>query len=164
MTVEQVVGLVLALLLMCAGLIGSVLPGLPGPPLVLVAAVAHRLYFGSASVSNLVLATLVLLTVMSVALDYLAGLAGAKRFGATWRGLLGVAVGGMIGLFFGPVGLLLGPFVGAVAFEALSGRAFKEAGRAGLGAFLGVLGGAVGKVACCLAMIGLFAMNVAWRS
>jgi len=164
MSIEQIIGLVLALALMCVGLAGSVLPGLPGAPLVLAAAIAHRLYFGPAGASNLVLGLLVGLVLISLALDYAASLVGAKRFGATWRGVLGAALGGMIGLFLGPIGLVLGPFVGATALEALSGRDFKEASRAGAGAILGLLGGGVGKVACCLAMIGLFAVNVIVRS
>jgi uncharacterized protein YqgC (DUF456 family) len=164
MSLEQILGLLVALALMGVGLAGCVVPGLPGTPLVLIAAVAHRLWFGPASVSNIILALLVLLTLISLALDYLAGVAGARGFGATWRGVLGAAVGALIGLFFGPVGLLVGPFLGATGFEWLSGREFRQAGRAGFGAFLGMLGGAVGKVACCLAMIGLFAADVVWRS
>lgn len=164
MSIEQVIGLVLALLLMFVGLVGSVLPGLPGPPLVLAAAFAHRVYFGQAGASNLVLGLMIGLMLISLALDYTASLVGAKRFGATWRGVVGAAVGGMVGLLVGPVGLLLGPFVGATALEALSGRDFREASRAGAGAFLGLLGGAVGKVACCLAMIGLFAVDIVFRS
>jgi len=101
MTAEQIIGLSLALLVMLCGLVGSVLPGLPGAPLVLVAAIAHRLYFGAASASNWVLAGIVALTLLSFAFDYLASMFGAKKLGATWRGILGAAVGGLIGIFFG---------------------------------------------------------------
>lgn len=164
MGTEQIIGLILALLLMCVGLAGSVLPALPGPPLVLIAAVAHRLYFGEQSVGNVVLAMLVLLTLFSFALDYLATLFGARQMGATWRGVVGGGVGLVVGLFLGPFGVLIGPFAGATLLELASGREFQEAARAGTGAVLGMLAGAVGKVACCLAMIGLFTVNVAWRS
>ena len=140
------------------------MPGLPGPPLVLAAAIGHRLYFGQVGPSNVVLGLLVGLVMVSLALDYASTLVGARRFGATWRGVLGAALGGMIGLMLGPIGLVLGPFIGATALEALSGRDFKEASRAGAGAILGLLSGAVGKVACCLAMIGLFVVDVVVRS
>jgi uncharacterized protein YqgC (DUF456 family) len=163
MTLEQIAGLVLALLLMGLGLAGSVLPGIPGPPLILAAAVLHRLYFGPAGVSNLVLGLLIGLTALSVLLDYASSLLGARRLGATWRGVLGAALGAMVGLAFGPLGVLLGPFVGATLLEALSGRSWREASRAGLGATLGFLAGTAGKVACSLAMIGLFLLSVLTR-
>ena len=164
MTAEQIIGLLLALLVMGAGLLGSVLPGLPGTPLVLLAAIAHRLYFGAAGVSNLVMILLVVFTALSLALDYAATMIGAKKLGATRRGIIGAVVGGVIGLFFNVPGILLGPFVGALVFELTGGRAFKDSARAGLGATLGLLAGAVGKLAFCLAMIGLFVVNVVLRS
>jgi uncharacterized protein YqgC (DUF456 family) len=163
MSVEFIVGLVLAWLIMAVGMVGSVVPGLPGPPLVLAAAVGHRLYFGPQSAGNIVLATLVLLTLLAVLLDYLASIVGARKFGATWRGVVGAALGAILGLLAGPLGLLAGPFLGAAALEMVGGRQWREAGRAGLGAFLGLLLGGVGKLACCAAMIGLFTLSVAWN-
>jgi uncharacterized protein len=164
MTAEQIIGLSLALLVMLCGLVGSVIPGLPGTPLVLVAAIAHRLYFGAASANNWVLAGLVLLTLLSFLFDYLASLFGAKKLGATWKGILGAIIGGLIGLFFGIPGIVLGPFLGALVLEMAGGRKLKPAARAGVGALLGLLAGAVGKLAVCIAMIGLFTVNVIWRS
>jgi uncharacterized protein len=163
-TLEQMIGLTVALVLMSLGLIGTVVPGIPGTSLVLVVAIAHRLFFGPASLSNLFLVLLVLLTVFSMALDYLATVFGARKMGATWRGIAGAVIGAVVGLFFGPAGILLGPFVGALVFEMISGREFSDAARAGAGATLGLVVGAIGKVACCLAMIGIFAMNVIARS
>jgi hypothetical protein len=84
--------------------------------------------------------------------------------GATWKGLLGAILGALVGLFLGLPGIILGPFVGAVGFEMLGGRDFPEAARAGAGAIIGVILGAAGKLACCVAMIGLFAANVMSRS
>ena len=164
MTAEQMVGLTLALVVMLVGLIGCVMPGLPGTPVVLLAAIGHRLYFGESSVSTLVMAILVFMLLLSLALDYMASVFGAKKMGATWRGILGAVVGALVGLFFGPLGILLGPFLGALSFEFLGGRDFTEATRAGAGALLGLIVGAAGKLACCVAMIGLFAVNVVSRS
>jgi hypothetical protein len=163
-TFEQIAGLVLTLLIMAVGLAGSVLPAIPGPPLVLAAAIGHRLWFGEHSVSNLVLATLAGLVVAALALDYLATLAGARKLGATWRGMTGAAVGAVLGLFTGPLGIVAGPFVGATVGELLGGRELRPASRAGAGAVFGLLAGAMGKLACCVAMIALFVVNVAWRS
>jgi hypothetical protein len=150
--------------LMLLGLVGCVLPGLPGTPLVLLTAVGHRLYFGEASVGNWSLFFLALLMGLAIGLDYLAGLLGAKRMGATWRGIVGAALGAVAGIFLGPLGILTGPFVGATLFELIGGRAFQESARAGAGATLGMLLGAVGKVACCVAMIAWFVVSVVWNT
>jgi hypothetical protein len=163
-TWEQIIGLVVALLLMLGGLAGSILPGLPGPPLVLLTAIGHRLYFGDASMGNWGLVFLAGLMTLSIALDYLAGLLGAKKMGATWRGVVGAALGALVGIFLGPLGILAGPFVGATVLELAGGREFQESARAGAGAAIGMVLGAVGKVACCVAMIGLFVISVVWNT
>ena len=164
MTADQIIGLALALFLMCFGLAGSVLPGIPSTPLVLLVAIGHRLWFGAASASNLALLILGALTALSLVMDYLASMAGAKKLGATWRGVLGAIVGAFIGFFFSLPGLILGPFLGALLFEMIGGSEWKRAARAGLGAVLGLFVGALGKVACCVTMAGLFAVNVIMRS
>ena len=164
MSAEQIIGLILALLIMCVGVAGSVLPGLPSTPLVLIGAIAHKLYFGETGVAWWVLIILVGLTVISLVVDYAASVYGAKRLGATTRGAIGAIVGGLIGLFFNLPGILLGPFVGAVLFEMAGGRKWPEASKAGIGATLGLLAGAIGKLACCVAMMTLFTVNVIYRS
>lgn len=164
MSWEQIIGLSLALLVMCGGLLGSVLPGLPGTPLVLIAAIVHRLCFGATGASTTVLVVLTGLTLLSLLFDFLASVLGAKKFGATWRGATGAVVGGVIGLFFSLPGIIIGPFVGATLFEMLGGREFKKAAQAGAGAMLGLLLGAIGKLALCVIMITLFATNVIYRS
>jgi hypothetical protein len=164
MTTEQIIGLILALLVMGVGVAGSILPGLPGTPLVLIASIAHKLYFGPTGAAWWVLAILAALTAISIAVDYAASVYGAKRLGATWRGAVGAIVGGLIGLFFSLPGILLGPFVGAFLFEMAGGRKWRDASKAGVGATLGLLAGALGKLACCVAMILLFTANVLLRS
>ena len=164
MTTEQIAGLSLTLLVMLAGLIGSLLPVLPGTPLILIAAIGHRLYFGEVSISNLVLGILVALTVVSLVFDFLASMLGAKKFGATWRGMLGAVIGGIIGLFFSLPGIILGPFLGAMLFEMLGDKEFKKAAKAGLGATVGLLLGVVGKFSIGVVMMILFATSVILRS
>jgi uncharacterized protein YqgC (DUF456 family) len=164
MSTVEIIGLSLALLVMLAGLIGSILPAIPGVPLMLVAVIGHRLYFGAHSVSNLVMIVLVVLTVISVLFDFLAGTFGANKFGATWRGAAGAIVGGIVGLFFNLPGIILGPFFGATLFELLGDRELKMALKAGLGATIGLLAGIIGKFAIGVVMILLFATNVILRS
>ena len=164
MTTEQILGLVFALLLMGVGVAGSILPGLPSTPLVFIGALAHKLYFGPAGPAWWVIGVLGVFTILSLVVDYAASMYGAKRLGATWRGAVGAIVGGLIGLFFNLPGILLGPFIGAALFEMAGGREWKEASKAGVGATLGLLAGAIGKIACCVAMMLLFTANVIYRS
>jgi len=164
MTPVEIIGLVLTLLVMLVGLVGSIAPMLPGPPLVLIAALGHWLWFREHSASGLVLICLVVLTLISLALDYFASMYGAKRFGATWRGVLGAFVGGVVGLFFNLPGIILGPFVGALVFELMGGHEFPKATRAGLGATVGVFAGAIGKCIISVLMIILFTVSVILRS
>jgi uncharacterized protein YqgC (DUF456 family) len=164
MTTEEIFGLSIALLVMLIGLFGSLLPVLPGPPLVLAAAIVHRLVFGQASINNWVLVALVWLTIVALVFDFLASVLGTKKFGSTWRGMVGAVVGGVIGLFFALPGIVLGPFLGAMLFELLGDKELKEAVHAGLGATVGLLLGIAGKFVICVVMILLFATNVVLRS
>lgn len=164
MTLEQIIGFALTLLVMLMGLAGTLLPGLPGTPVLLVAALGHKLWFRDDGAAWWVIAVLTVIVLFSILLDYLATVVGAKKLGATWRGMTGAIVGGLIGLFFGLPGILVGPFLGAMLLEKLGGREWKDSSRAGLGATLGLLAGAVGKVACCVAMMGLWSVNVLYRS
>lgn len=164
MSADQILGLSVALLVMVIGFIGSFLPGIPSTPLVLAAAIGHKIYFRETSVGWLVMTILVAIAVVSMVMDYLASVYGAKKLGATWRGALGAVLGGIVGLFFAFPGILLGPFLGAFGFEMLGGRTWRESGKAGAGATLGLLAGALGKMAACLAMICLFAFDVIYRA
>jgi uncharacterized protein len=164
MTWEQVIGLGVALLLMSVGTVGSFVPGVPTSILVLAAALGHRLYFGAHGPATLVLIIIGLLMAFSMGADYLATMVGAKKLGATWRGMAGAFLGMIAGLFFNLPGLLLGPFIGAILLELAGGRKWKEASRAGVGATLGLLLGAVGKVACCFASMAIFTVNVILHS
>jgi len=164
MSTEQVLGLSICLVVMFIGLAGSILPGIPSTPVVMAAAVGHKLYFGSTGPAWWVLLILGIITALSLVMDYLTTVYGAKKMGATWRGATGAIVGALVGIFFSFPGLILGPFVGAMVFEMAGGRDAKESSRAGLGATIGLLAGAIGKVACCIAMMAVFTVNVVYRS
>ncbi len=97
-------------------------------------------------------------------MDYIASLVGARKLGATWRGVAGALIGGILGLFLGPWGILIGPFIGALTFEMMGGRQFEEASKAGFGALLGIVAGTLGKFICAIAMASLFAANIIWRA
>ena len=145
------------LVLMAVGLIGAALPIFPGPTLILAAAILHRVMLGAdKSIGWRSFALLGALTFVSYALDFAGGYLGARRFGGTRWGLFGAIVGGLVGIFFAPPGLLLGPIVGAVTGEIIGGQRLVSAGRAGWGALLGNLAGMVGKLVIALAMVSWF--------
>lgn len=157
----EVLWWIIAIVLMAIGLIGTVVPILPGTTIILGAAILHRLAVGPAHSCGLTaLIALVVLALFSYALDAAAGYLGAKRFGATKWGLAGGIVGGLAGIFFGLPGIFLGPIAGAAAGELISGKELVKAGRAGWGTILGMLGGMIAKIFIGLGMVAIFVTNV----
>lgn len=142
--------------LMVAGVIGAVLPFLPGAPLILVGAVIYAVFTDFTPVGWGRLAVLGALTVLGFVLEYVASALGARRFGGSRWGVVGAVVGSIVGVFFGLVGLLLGPVVGAVAGELLRSGQLAESLRTGIGAAVGLVAGAIAKLGLALAMVGLF--------
>ena len=142
----------LTALLIIAGVAGSVLPALPGAPLILVAAVLHR-WLLPGSVSLWTIGALTVLSVLTLAADAACGILGVKRFGGGRWAVLGAAVGAAIGLFFGPLGLLAGAVGGAVVCELVFDRKnLHESLKSGLGAGLGLLVGTALRLALALVM------------
>src|SRR2546423_12795072 len=134
-----------AIVLMARGLIGAVIPIVPGTTIILAAAVVHRLVLGAdRSLGWSALIAMLVLTLLTYVIDAAAGYLGAKRFGATKWGLIGGATGALIGLVFGLLGLFVGPVIGAIAGELIGGQKDKKDARAGRGP---ELVGIVGRVA-----------------
>lgn len=149
-----------AVVLMAIGLIGTVLPVMPGTTIILGAAVLHRVMVGAEKgMSWWSIALLVALTLVSYAIDFAAGYVGAKRFGATRWGVAGAVIGGIIGIFTGFITLLVLPILGAIAGEMIAGKKLIDAGKAGWGTLLGNLAGIIGKLVVGLAMIVLFLLD-----
>jgi uncharacterized protein len=147
--------------LFAVGLIGTIVPALPGTTIILAAAIIHRLMLGGdKSIGWKTIIILVLLTLVSYVFDFLGSYFGAKYFGATKWGAFGAILGAFIGVFFGPIGLFAGPLIGAVAGEFIAGKRMIEAGRAGWGSLLGNIGATVAKLIIGLAMIAIFLINV----
>lgn len=142
----------LAALLILAGVAGSVLPVLPGAPLILVAAVLHR-WLLPGWVSPWTIAALAVLAAVTVVVDAACGVLGVRRFGGGRWAMLGAGVGAALGLLFGPLGLFAGAILGAVACEmAFDRKALNEALKSGVGAGLGMLVGAVLRLGLALFM------------
>jgi uncharacterized protein YqgC (DUF456 family) len=144
------------------GLVGAVLPFVPGTPLILVGAALYAWVHDFTPVGIGRLAILASLAAVASGLHYVAGAIGARRYGGSGWGVAGALAGAVVGLFFGLPGLVLGPILGAVAGELLRGAGLEGGVRSGLGASVGMLLGVVANVAMGLVMIALFLWWV-WR-
>lgn len=147
----------LVLIIMILGAAGTILPVVPGTPLIFLAALGYGIYEHFQNVTVTVLAVLFFLMVVSLLIDYFAGVVGAKKYGATKYGTWGSFLGGIVGvLIFNIPGLLVGPFAGAVIGEIVSGKKIDQALKVGFGSVLGLAGGAFFKFVIALAMIVIY--------
>ncbi|MBT9163454.1 MAG: hypothetical protein DDT24_00361 [Chloroflexi bacterium] len=153
--------IIIAYLLMFAGLVGTLLPLIPGTPLILVGAIVYGIATDFAVIDGWVIALLALICVGAELLEYVAGAIGAKKYGASKAGVYGAIIGGLVGIFtLGPIGILIGPIVGAVAGELLAGAGGAKAVRAGFGAIIGAVGAVVLKFIAGLVMIVIVLIQI----
>lgn len=140
-----------AALLIITGIIGCLVPIVPGP----IVAFCGLLCMISTSHSPSLIALVICggITLVVTALDYVVPALGAKRFNCSKFGTWGCAIGTLLGVFFFPVGLLLGPFCGAFVGELIARKPVRAAAFGGLGAFLGFLSGVCIKVVACVIML-----------
>ena len=147
---------VAAVVLVIVGLLGTVLPVIPGAIFVFGGLLLAAWADGFTRVGIVGLSIIGVLALLSWVADFVASLLGAKRVGASPLALLGATVGGGVGLFFGLAGMILGPFAGAVAGELIARRQLVQAGKVGLGTWLGLVAAAVVKVIIAFMMIATF--------
>lgn len=149
--------------LFVAGLVGSVVPWLPGPLFIVVGALVWAVATDFETLGWGRLTILAALGVLGFVLDFLAGAVGARRYGASRWGVVGAILGAIVGVFLGPFGVILGGVAGAIAGELLRGAGVRGSVRSGLGALLGLLAGIAADLAVSLVMIALFLYWV-WRA
>lgn len=148
------------LALVVIGVVGTVLPLIPGTPLIVAGAVIHKLAFPGV-LNWWLIAVLAVLAVLAQLLEHLGCLVGAKWGGAGVWGLVGAGAGVLVGLFFGLPGLLAGPVAGALLAEVLfAKKSWREAAQASLGAGLGFLGGSVAELGIALVMALLVVLDL----
>jgi uncharacterized protein YqgC (DUF456 family) len=147
-------------LLMLVGLAGCVLPMLPGTPLVFAGIYIYAWLTGFTIISRNLIIIFLILTVLSVVIEYISSSIGSKKFGASKLGFIGAFVGAIIGVFFAPWGLIIGPLVGALLGELIVGKKIKEAFRSGTGAVIGFFGGTFLKIVISFAMIAFFTIRL----
>lgn len=132
--------------------IGTLVPGLPGAVMIVVAVAAHE-YLRPDTYTWIAHVSLILLAIFSWLLDFLAGIWGAKLGGATKAGLWGAMIGGVVGIPFGFLGLILGPFLGAILGDLYGRRRdLVQLLRSGSGAALGFVLSLLGRFAILLVM------------
>jgi uncharacterized protein len=150
-------------LLFLAGLVGSIVPWMPGPPFILAGAVLWAVATDFETLGWGRLAILAALAALSFVLEFVVAALGARRYGASRWGVVGAIVGALIGVFFGPVGLIVGCVAGAVVAELLRGSDPAASVRSGFGALVGLLAGLLADLVVSITMIGLFLYWV-WRA
>lgn len=142
--------LILGIILIVLGLAGCILPVIPGPPVSFAGLLLLRFtqYVDVSRVEQFdkILWITAFAALIVTILDYIVPVWGTKKFGGSRSGTIGAAVGLVIGLFFAPLGLILGPFLGAVAGELIAGKDQSSSLRAGFGSLLGFLTGVVMKL------------------
>ena len=147
--------LVFAVILIIIGLVGCILPIIPGPPLSFVGILLlHFTKFAEGAYTTNFLIILALIAIAVTVLDFIVPIWGTKKFGGTKAGVWGATIGLIIGLFFSPfsafLSIILGPFIGAIIGESIAGSDSKNALKSGFGAFIGFLGGVFIKLAASI--------------
>jgi len=142
---------ILGTILLLTGIVGCVIPAIPGPALAFCSLLLLIPIDKNPSVLTWCVSVAILVSAFIV--DYAVPALGAKKFKASKYGIMGSVIGTMAGAFFLPLGIILGPFLGAMAGELLSGRNLMESVNGGTGALLGFLAGTMYKLLVC----GIFA-------
>ena len=158
MPTAQALYFVLSAVLILVGIIGTVVPALPGVPLVFAGMLLAAWADHFQHVGTFTLIVLGVLSLIALAIDFLASLLGVKRVGASQYAIWGAMFGTVVGLAFGLAGLVFGPFLGAVVGELLVGSRLDRATYVGVSAWLGLLFGTLAKVALCFVMLGVFVL------
>lgn len=150
---------ILSAILTVTGLAGLLLPVLPGAPLLFLGLFFGAWAEGFTYIGFWTLLALAVMAALTYVVEFIASILGVKKFGGSRRAMAGAALGGIVGLFLGLPGILLGPFVGAIIGELSLQRSLDQASRAGFGTVVGLAIGVAGKLAIGIAMIGLFVLQ-----
>ena len=153
---EAILLWLLAGALVVVGIAGTILPALPGVPLVFMGLLVAAWIGDFQRIGWPTLTILAGLTALAIAADFVASLLGAKRAGASKLALVGAAVGSIVGLFFGLIGILVFPFIGAVLGELFARERLGQAAKVGLATWLGMLLGVLAKLSLAITMLGVF--------
>lgn len=141
----EILFFIIAFLLIILGIAGCILPVLPGIPLSYAGIILLHLTT-SAQFTEFQLIVWLLVVIVLQILDYFTPMLGSKYSGGTEYGNRGCIAGTILGLFFLPWGIILGPFFGAVIGEMLGGRDLNQALKSGFGSLVGFIFGTLAKI------------------
>lgn len=141
----EILLIIISGLFLIVGFLGCILPIIPGVPLSYIGIVILHLT-KKVQFSEQFLITWAIIVVLIQVLDYIIPIWGTKKFGGSRKGVLGSTLGMIVGLFFGPWGIILGPFVGAFLGEMMANKTKKEAIKAAFGSFIGIIFGTISKM------------------
>ena len=147
---------IIAAALVIIGLVGTVLPALPGAMLIVAGLVVGAWADNFTKVSVWTLVVIGVIGAASYLVDFAAAALGAKKFGASPRAMVGAGLGTLLGLFLGLPGIIIGPFLGAIIGELTVHRDLAKVGKAGLAAWVGFVAGMAVKVGIAFLMIAIF--------
>jgi|SRR5579862_4070440 len=153
---DPIVYQVIGALLVMAGFVGLVLPVIPGALLIFLGLFIAAWGDGFAHVGAVTLTIIGVLALLALAADLVGSHLGARRVGASTLALVGAAIGGIVGIFFGIPGIIAGPFLGATIGEVLTHGKLLKAGQVGLGTTLGLLAATIAKIFLAVTMVALF--------
>jgi uncharacterized protein YqgC (DUF456 family) len=163
MTGIEYTALTVTCLIFLIGLVTSLLPVVPGSVIVWLGVITHRLWIGpDDSVAWKIVILSGILTLIGLLGDFVLGIWGARKFGASWKGAVGALLGAFIGFFLPPplFWLIVGPILGAVIGELAAGRTFRDGGRAGLGTVIGGIVAFALKFGISVCVIALFFLDL----
>lgn len=152
--------LVTAILVMLVGVAGTFVPALPGLPLIWLAMLGYGFVEGFQEITWPFLIIALLVVILAQVAEYYSRALGARKFGASRAGTWGAVIGSLVGLFFMPIGLVVGPFLGALVAELIAGRQTHEALKAGIGGLVGVLGSMVVNIILAVGLTLAFVLTV----
>lgn len=153
--------IIVVILLLLAGMAGTVVPFIPGIPLMFIGIAAYGWYDNFQTIDAQYLIVLACLTLLSVFMDYLSTMLGAKYFGSTKQGTWGAVLGTVIGLFlFPPIGIIAGPFVGAIIGESIAGKDSRAALKVALGTVAGLFTGMLFNVILAIGIVLSFIIKL----
>ena len=154
----------LTISLLIAGVIGLVMPFVPGPLILFGATLLHSWLRPASALNGWFIAMELLLLTLAFASDFLCGALGARWFGGSGWGIAGVVLGALAGLFFGLPGMILGPLIGCFVFEMIFARKpLQPAAKSALGTAVGTGVGLVSRLVIGFAMVAVFFVGAFWR-
>jgi len=157
MTIFSIILLVTVILIFVVGIIGIVLPVIPSLPVVWGGIFLYGLFTNFSKITITVVIITGILMIVGTTLDFVAGIFGARVYGASWRGILGALLGTIVGLIvFNIIGMIIGGFLGAMIGEYLCYKKMHLAFKAGIGTIVGFVFGVVIKVVIAFSMISIF--------